>query len=125
MRHGKIGHLMSEFAQLGKTSDLAEGTMKEIMADGRSLLIARIGETYYAADNKCPHFGAKLSEGALEGTVVICPKHKSRFNLSDGHVVQWTDLPRPVAVLGTVFKRPRALKMYKVKVEGDSILAEL
>ena len=116
---------MGKFVQLGKTSDLNEGTMKEVTAEGRSLLIARIGETYYAADNKCPHFGAKLSEGTLEGTVVVCPRHKSRFDLSDGHVVQWTDLPRPVATLGKMFKRPKALKMYEVKVEGDSILAEL
>jgi len=31
----------------------------------------KVGGKYYAVDNKCPHFGADLSKGKLEGTAII------------------------------------------------------
>ncbi len=47
-----------------------------------SALLARVGDKYYAADNRCPHMGGKLSPGKLEGTVVTCPRHGSQFDLT-------------------------------------------
>jgi nitrite reductase/ring-hydroxylating ferredoxin subunit len=32
----------------------------------------------------CPHRGAPLDEGTVEGEIVTCPWHGSRFSLIDG-----------------------------------------
>jgi nitrite reductase/ring-hydroxylating ferredoxin subunit len=32
----------------------------------------------------CPHAGATLSEGELDGTVLTCPRHGSQFDVRDG-----------------------------------------
>ena len=40
----------------------------------------------YALAHTCAHLGAPLSEGKLEGDVVQCPWHGSRFDFRDGSV---------------------------------------
>lgn len=99
--------------------------MKEVVAQGRKILLARIGDRYYAAANRCPHMWASLSQGSLEGTIVTCPWHGSQFDLSDGHVIRWASLPALVSAMAKVIRRPRPLATYVVKLEGDSILVEI
>lgn len=41
------------------------------------------GELFAIAD-VCPHAGATLSTGELDGTVLTCPGHGSRFDVRDG-----------------------------------------
>ena len=116
---------MDRFVEIDKGGDLAEGTMREVTVQGRKMLLAKIGHSYYAADNRCPHMGARLSEGKLEGFVVTCPRHGSQFDLRDGHVIQWTNLPTLVATMGKIIRRPRRLTIYAVKLEGDRIMVEI
>lgn len=40
----------------------------------------------YALEDFCPHKGAPLSYGQLEGARVICPLHGWEINLADGRV---------------------------------------
>ncbi len=116
---------MGKFVEAGKKGELAEGKMKEVTADGRKILLARVGNIYYAVDGICPHMGAKLSEGKLEKTILTCPRHGSQFDISDGHVIRWTNFPGLVSSVAKVFKKPRPLKTYAVKLEGDQILVEV
>ena len=116
---------MGKFVEAAKKDELAEGAMKEVFVEGRKVLLAKAGGKYYAADNICPHMGGKLSEGKLAVTVVTCPRHGSQFDLSDGHVVRWTNFPGPISSVAKIFKKPRALKTYAVKLEKNSILIEV
>jgi 3-phenylpropionate/trans-cinnamate dioxygenase ferredoxin subunit len=116
---------MSEFTEVAKTGDLGDGTMKTVRAGGRDLLLARVGEQYYAAENRCPHMGGDLSKGTLEGTIVTCPSHHSRFDLADGRVVRWTDWSGLKLSLAKAVRAPRPLPTYAVEVEGDSIRVRL
>lgn len=116
---------MGKFVEVGKTSDLPNGTMKEVALQGHNILLARVGDKLYAAENVCPHMGAKLSEGKLGGTVVTCPRHGSQFDLSDGHVIRWTNFPGPVSAFAKVIKKPQNLKTYQVRIEGDKIQVEV
>jgi len=105
--------------------DFAEGTMKEVVIEGREILLARVGDSYYAASNRCPHMGAKLSDGSLEGTVVTCPRHGSQFDLSDGRVARWLKGSGFTSAVGRALKPPRPLVKYNVAVEDDKILIEI
>ena len=91
----------------------------------REILMARVGDTFYAADNRCPHMGGSLSEGKLEKTVVTCPRHHSQFDLGDGHVVRWTDWSGIKLSLAKMVKSPRPVKTYKVKAEGGKVMVEV
>ncbi|MEN4019846.1 MAG: Rieske (2Fe-2S) protein [Methanobacterium sp.] len=69
--------------------------------------------------------GGNLSKGKLKGTVVTCPWHHSQFDLTDGHVIRWTDSSGLKLSLSKVLKSPQPLKVYEVKIDGEKILADL
>jgi nitrite reductase/ring-hydroxylating ferredoxin subunit len=92
---------------------------------GHDLLLARTGERYYCTDATCPHLGGDLSKGSLAGTTLTCPLHHSRFDLADGHVVQWTDLTGIRLTVATNQRPPRPLATHRIKIEGEDILVFL
>ena len=116
---------MGSLVEVGQTGELEEGTMKEVSAQGREILLARVADRYYAADNRCPHLGGRLSHGKLEGSVVTCPRHGSQFDLSDGQVVRWLKGTGLVSMIGRALKSPQKLTTYNVKVENEDILVEI
>ena len=115
---------MSRLVDVGAGDEVPEGAMMAVSAEGHDLLVARVGEVYYAADERCPHMGSRLSRGTLAGTVVTCPWHHSRFDLSDGRVIAWTDWSGPKKALAKTLKPPRPLKTYPVRVERGRLLVE-
>ena len=116
---------MGSFIPVGLTGEFNNGTMKAIVVQNHEVLLARIGDEYYAVDNRCPHMGGKLSDGKVEGTVVTCPKHSSQFDLIDGRVVRWLKGTGLISKVGTILKSPRPLNKYRVKIEDDKILIEI
>ena len=116
---------MSSLIEVSKTSELIDGTMKDVSVNGREILLARVGDRYYAADNRCPHMGGKLSHGKLEGTVATCPLHGSQFDLRDGRVVRWLKGSGIVSAVGRALKSPRPLTIYNVKVEDGKVMIEI
>jgi len=116
---------MANFVETLKAGDLKDGQMKEVKAGGRDVLLAKVGGKFYAVENTCPHMGGKLAQGKLEGTVVTCPLHGSQFALKDGSVVRWTNWPGIVVAVTKLIRRPRAIKTYPVKIEGDKVMVEV
>ncbi len=115
---------MAEFVEVPGANELQSGQMKMFTVGKREILLARVGDDFYAMDDRCPHMGGRLSEGKLEKTVVTCPRHRSQFDLVDGHVVRWTDWSGLKLSMAKAFKSPRPVNTYKVKVEGDKVLVE-
>jgi len=116
---------MANFIEVGKAGELDSGTMKKTIVQGHEILLARVGDNYYATDNLCPHLKGDLSQGTLEGTVVTCPNHSSQFDLTDGHVVRWLKGTGFVSRLGKFIRAPVPLTTYKIKIENDRIMIEI
>ena len=116
---------MTDSVEVGRTSELEDGAMKEVSVRDRAFLLARVGGSYYAADNRCPHMGGRLSKGKLVGTIVTCPLHGSQFDLRNGEVVRWLRGSGLVSRVGKILKSPRQLATYNVRVEDDRILVEM
>jgi 3-phenylpropionate/trans-cinnamate dioxygenase ferredoxin subunit len=114
---------MSKFAEVAKTEELKSGTMKKVVAEGQEILLVRVGDRYYATDNRCPHMNGDLSQGTLEATVVTCPRHGSQFDISSGLVVRWLK-GGLMSKLGGALKMSKALRVYNVKVEDGRVLVE-
>ena len=115
---------MADFVEVNGISSLASGTMKDVMVNGKPVLLARVGEKYYAAQGRCPHLGGVLANGELKGTIVQCPRHGSQFDLTDGHNVRWTRGSGLYYELSKTLKSPRPLSIYEVKVEEGKILVK-
>jgi len=111
--------------EIGKVGELKSGEMKMVLVRGKEILLARVGESYYAANNRCPHMGGNLSRGKLDGTIVTCPRHSSQFDLKDGRVVRWTTWPSTLIAIDQVRSRKRPINVYQVVVEDDKIKVKL
>jgi len=85
--HTSSEKLPENFSPVLSESDLEEG--KPIRADynGTPILLVRRGSETYALAETCSHLGGPLSEGKLDGDVIQCPWHGSRFSIRDGHVI--------------------------------------
>ncbi len=116
---------MGSLVEVSKTTEIKDRTMKAVSVDEHEILIARVGDKYYASDNRCPHMGGKLSQGELEGTVVTCPLHSSRFDLKTGEVVRWLKGTGFLSKVGKALKSPKPLTTYNVKVEDDRVMVEI
>ena len=113
---------MGKLTRIANINDLTEGTMKKYQVQGTEILIARVEGKYYAAQNKCPHFGGDLSKGKLEGTTLTCPRHGSQFNLTDGSVVRWLKGTGLISTIGKTLKSPKKLITYNTKIDGQHIM---
>ena len=63
--------------------------------DGRSIVLCRTKDGWYALDDVCTHAYAKMSEGRLRGFRLICPLHGASFDCRTGAVLAFVSA-RPV-----------------------------
>jgi len=82
---------MSDYQTVGKVNDFDEGVGRAFAVNERMVAVFRRGDRFYAIDDICPHMGASLAAGCLEGNSVSCPWHAWRFSIVDG---TWEDNPR-------------------------------
>jgi len=96
VNHAAAQELPKEFVPVLADAEFRESEMKRVDAGGVPVLLVRRAGEVCALANTCSHLGGPLSEGKLEGDVVQCPWHGSRFNVRDGSVVDGpATLPQP------------------------------
>jgi 3-phenylpropionate/trans-cinnamate dioxygenase ferredoxin subunit len=99
------------FIQAVETRDLPCGTMTCVELGGQRILIANVDGVFYATDDTCSHEEASLSGGSLQGDLVKCPLHGSRFSLRTG------------AAMEDPAEEP--LRCHAVQVEDGVVLVEI
>jgi len=98
---------MSKYETVLRTPELGPGGLKEVAAHGRRLVLANVGQTYYALDAECPEDGTNLArEGRLEGDLLVCPRDHASFDVRDGRRAD---------------RRGRALRRYPLVVSGNDV----
>jgi nitrite reductase/ring-hydroxylating ferredoxin subunit len=97
--------------KVAAVGDVAPGTGTVVEAGGKTLALFNLNGIFYALDNTCTHLGGPLGEGDVEGKVVTCPWHGSRFNITTGEVV------------GPPARRPVAA--YRASVENGEVTVEM
>ena len=77
----------ADFVKVGTRTDFPEGEMRRVEANGLPVVIMRRDGLLHAMGAVCAHAGGPLEKGKLEGDVVTCPWHFSRFRFEDGKVI--------------------------------------
>ncbi len=70
---------------------LEDGATVEVIIAGKAIAVSRVGGTFYACSNTCPHAEGPLGEGSLEGHVLTCPYHGWQFDVRDGRCLTVED----------------------------------
>jgi nitrite reductase/ring-hydroxylating ferredoxin subunit len=135
------------FVKVAKAADIAFGTMKHVEIAGKELCIANVGGKFYAIGDRCGHENASLARGRLEGNLVVCPMHSSKFDVTTGKKVagpvlelegiakKFSGCPEHVRKeMGAMFEgiaaaqssiRTYDVPAYDVKTEGNDILVNV
>ncbi len=68
-------------------AELPVGTMSARTLANREIVVCRTKDGIFAVDNICSHAYARLNEGRLRGTRLICPLHGAAFDVRDGRAL--------------------------------------
>jgi sulfite reductase beta subunit-like hemoprotein/nitrite reductase/ring-hydroxylating ferredoxin subunit len=89
-------------------ADVAPGAVVTVEAHGSRVALANVDGTFFATDDRCPHAGASLGGGSVDGWCLTCPLHGAGFDVRNGAVL---DGPAPSGV-----------RTWPVRVEDGSVL---
>jgi nitrite reductase/ring-hydroxylating ferredoxin subunit len=99
------------FTKAATISEVPAGQGKPVTVNGKKVALFRVHDAFYAIEDRCPHRGAPLSEGDLDGAEVTCPWHAARLDVTTGKHLS------PPANCGVA--------TYKVQVVGDEIQVDV
>jgi nitrite reductase (NADH) small subunit/3-phenylpropionate/trans-cinnamate dioxygenase ferredoxin subunit len=97
---------MADFQTVCRVGDVPVGEGRTVALGDRLIALFNDRGQFQAIDDICPHMGASLGSGCLEGGIVTCPWHGWRFRVADG---TWADNPR------------LKVSSYTVRVVGDDV----
>ena len=97
---------MKTFIKVASVREIPDNQGKAVAVGDTSVAVFQVNGQFCAVANTCPHRGASLAEGDVEGTVVTCPWHGWQFDLITGQ-----SPVNPAAKIIT----------YPCRVDGDSI----
>lgn len=73
-----------QFHRVAAVGDIPPQAGKTVWVNGRALALFNIAGKFYALDDVCPHRGASLGAGFVDGARVLCPAHLFDFDLATG-----------------------------------------
>ena len=97
--------------QIAQQNELEDGELRAVKAGDTDLLLVRTGSHLAAFQAKCPHNGAPLAQGVLNGSRLVCPWHHACFSATTGALLE------PPAL--------DALTHFEVIHEGDALFVTL
>ncbi len=78
---------MSDFHVVCTADEVPAGESRMFVISDQPIGLFNVGGQFYAIDNTCPHAGASLAHGYLDGDIVSCRIHHWRFCVRDGKYV--------------------------------------
>ncbi|MGB7191932.1 MAG: Rieske 2Fe-2S domain-containing protein [Collimonas pratensis] len=70
--------------QLAEKMAISNGQRMFARIDGKEIVVFNVDGEIYAIDDSCPHSGASLFGGRLEGHMLKCPAHGLSFDIRSG-----------------------------------------
>ncbi len=125
-----------DFVEAGRVSEINKGQMKHTEINGKEIVIANLDGKFYAFSDRCGHMNARLSRGNLNQTIVTCPFHAAKFDITTGKKVGEPVLEIPpdmeplppkwqkyMEIVGQEMSYIKTYdqESYEVKIEGDAI----
>ena len=74
-------------------ADLDTSPVHSVVVASTTLVVVKSGERVRILSGICPHDHAPLGEGHLEQGLLICPRHRARFDLDSGAAAEGFVLP--------------------------------
>ena len=98
---------MAEWETIATVDEVPPGERIIVEVKDRYVAIFNVDNKLYAIEDRCTHDDGPVAEGELQGTVIECPRHGAKFDITTGKPLSFpaiTPVPR-----------------YEVRVEGNDI----
>ena len=95
------------YHKVASVGEIPMGSGQVVEIDGQQIALFNSNGEFHAINDLCPHRGASLAEGFLDGGKVFCPWHCFDFSLKTGECTMVPSL---------------RVKTYEVRVQGEDIL---
>jgi nitrite reductase/ring-hydroxylating ferredoxin subunit len=79
---------MAGFVRVCSVKEVPPGTVKAVRVENGEIVVFNIDGCFYAAKDSCPHEGAPLSAGCLEGENITCIWHGASFHVPSGKTME-------------------------------------
>ena len=104
--------LVTMYHDVCKTNELPEGKSRMFAIAGTIIGLFHVNGAFFAIENECPHAGASLAHGYIDGENVSCRIHHWQFCLRNGQYL---------GDEGPEHDR----RVYHVRVQGDQVQVEV
>ncbi|NJO93287.1 MAG: Rieske (2Fe-2S) protein [Hydrococcus sp. RM1_1_31] len=105
---------------------LSAGTRQVVKVGKRNILLLNQDGELIAVDNTCPHMNLPLKNGKItEDGAIVCPWHRSAFDLHTGNVKEWSPWPPVVGKALARVSKEKALSVFPVRVEEGNIWVDV
>jgi toluene monooxygenase system ferredoxin subunit len=101
---------MARWVCAATLDDLWDGELLAVTLQDENVVLCNVNGVVVAFRDACPHLGTPLSEGRLEGPILVCSAHEWEFDIRDGRGVN------PATA---------CLSAYPVRLESDQILVDV
>lgn len=103
-------------------TELQQNKRHKMTLNNNDVLLLWHQDEVHAVQSQCPHFKLPLTKGELtDDCAIICPFHKSAFNLKTGDVACWSPWPPVIGKLLGKLSGEKQLKIYETRIEDDMI----
>lgn len=108
-----------------KESDLPPGSRQVVKVEQQAILLLNDNGKIHAVSNVCPHLKLPLKSGKVtESGGLVCPFHRSEFDLTTGAPKCWTPFPPGVGKLMGMMSKEKPLPVFPARLENGEILIE-
>lgn len=83
-------HDLDQFIKVVPVDELPPGGLRRFVIENKAIALANVGGHFYAFEDRCLHWGVRLSDGCLEENVVRCRAHGWKHDLAKGEIVAST-----------------------------------
>ena len=73
--------MSEQWQKVGEENEFENG-LRMVKVAGRQVVVCRLEGRLYAFDALCPHAGGPMELSEVAGTIVSCPLHAWRFDVS-------------------------------------------
>ena len=101
---------MAEWTKVATLEDCPPGYLHKVMVGANPVVLANIDGSVHAIMDRCTHEELPLSDGEMEGNVIVCPYHGARYDVTSG------------AARGLPAIKP--VKSFPVEIREDGIYIE-
>lgn len=109
-----------------KIEELNLGDKKVVKIGDQKILLINHENKIYAVSNVCPHLKLPLSKGKVNANcAIVCPFHRSSFDLKTGEVQDWTPFPPVLGNLLGKISKENSLPVFATSIENNKIMVDL